>query len=99
MAFDILNALHNDLEEAKQRRDNVPNEIDMMRIRKVNNAHNDAAQRPNPEPLWLTLWYEGEVCCLFADSNVGKSIYAMQIAAHIAEKHRVMLFDFELSDK
>ena len=55
MAFDILNALHNDLEEAKQRRDNVPNEIDMMRIRKVNNAHNDAAQRPNPEPLWLTL--------------------------------------------
>ena len=99
MAFDILNALHNDLEEAKQRRDNVPNEIDMMRIRKVNNAHNDAAQRPNPEPLWLTLWYEGEVCCLFADSNVGKSIYAMQIAAHIAEKHRVMLVDFELSDK
>ena len=46
-----------------------------------------------------TLWYQGEVCCLFADSNLGKSIYAVQIAAEIAETHKVLYFDFELSDK
>lgn len=30
------------------------------------------------------LWYEGEICILFADTNVGKSILAVQIADMIA---------------
>lgn len=59
----------------------------------------EAALRPNPDALWLSLWYEGEVCCLFSDSNLGKSIYAVQIATRIAETKKVLYFDFELSDK
>lgn len=60
----------------------------------------DAARRPDPEPLWLTLWFENEVACLFADTNMGKSIYAVQIADHIARQgRRVLYLDFELSDK
>lgn len=59
----------------------------------------EASQRPDPRPLWLSLWNEGEVCCLFADSNLGKSIYAVEIAAHIAQQEKVIYFDFELSDK
>lgn len=31
------------------------------------------------------LWYEGEVCVLFADTNVGKSILAVQIADMISK--------------
>ncbi len=60
----------------------------------------EAKNRPDPKPLWGTLWFENEVCCLFADTNIGKSIYAVQIADSIARKgRRVLYIDFELSDK
>ena len=59
-----------------------------------------ARKRPDPVELWKTLWHEREVSCLFADSNMGKSIYAVQIAEHIARRgHKVLYFDFELADK
>lgn len=73
--------------------------VGMFIVKTAYQTLEDAAQRPDPTPLWLTLWYEGEVCCLFADSNVGKSIYAVQIASEIAKSMKVLYFDFELSDK
>ena len=36
---------------------------------------------------------------MISESNLGKSIYAVQIATSIAERQRVLYFDFELSDK
>lgn len=71
----------------------------MLKIKTANQWAREAASRPNPNPLWLSLWHEGEVCCLFADSNLGKSIYAVQIASEIAKTQKVIYFDFELSDK
>lgn len=71
----------------------------MLKIKTANEWAEDAKLRPDPHPLWLSLWHEGEVCCLFADSNLGKSIYAVEIASAIAEHRRVIYFDFELSDK
>lgn len=59
----------------------------------------DASKRPVPEDLYYRLWYENEICILFADTNLGKSILAVQIALHIAEKRVVLYIDFELSDK
>ena len=59
----------------------------------------DAAKRPNPRSLWHDLWFEDEVCCLFADTNLGKSILAVQIAAEISTNDKVLYFDFELTDK
>lgn len=59
----------------------------------------DAAKRPNPRSLWHELWFEDEVCCLFADTNLGKSILAVQIAAEISATDKVLYFDFELTDK
>ena len=79
--------------------ENVPEKTGMLTVRTANRTIQEAANRPNPVPLWKSLWYEGEVCCLFADSNLGKSIYAVQIASSIAEKRKVLYFDFELSDK
>lgn len=77
-----------------------PENVGLFSIKSANQTLQEAAQRPNPDALWLSLWYEGEVCCLFADSNVGKSIYAVQIATTIAQTGRkVLYFDFELSDK
>lgn len=94
-----INEIGIELIKAEQMKDCVPSEIGIFTIKTANQAIREAKQRPNPEDLWLTLWYEGEACCLFADSNLGKSIYAVQIATTIAEKQRVLYFDFELSDK
>ncbi|MBQ3944533.1 MAG: AAA family ATPase [Alphaproteobacteria bacterium] len=71
----------------------------MFKVLSANETITEAAKRPDPKPLWLSLWYEGEVCCLYADSNVGKSVYAVQIATSIAQNEKVLYFDFELSDK
>ena len=74
-------------------------QVGMLTLKSANKAMADASHKPDPKQLWLTLWSEGEVCCLFADSNLGKSIYAGQIATEIARSRKVLLFDFELTDK
>lgn len=73
--------------------------VGMLSIKPISAVIAEAAARPNPKNLWNSCWYEGEVSCLFADSNVGKSILAVQIAEEIARQEKVMYFDFELSDK
>lgn len=77
----------------------APTPSSMMQVKSAWQWCVDSARRPDPRPLWLSLWHEGEICCLFADSNLGKSIYAVEIAAHIARSEKVIYFDFELSDK
>jgi len=68
-------------------------------IKSANQWLKEAAERPDPEPLYKTLWFSGEACCLYADSNIGKSVLAAQIATAISQKQIVLLFDFELSGK
>lgn len=77
----------------------IPNNVGMLKIKSANDWISGAKSRPQPTDLWNGLWFENEVCCLFADTNIGKSIYAVQIASHIAESRSVLYFDFELSDK
>ena len=98
-AGDIFSKLGSEFEAAEALKDGVPESVGMFRIKSANKTLQEAKQRPDPKPLWLSLWYEGEVCCLFADSNLGKSIYAVQIAESIAHREKVLYFDFELSDK
>ena len=75
-------------------------DVGVFRVRSANAVVREAAATPDPTPLWLELWYYGEVSCLFADSNAGKSIYAVQIGIDIARRgHMVLYFDFELSCK
>jgi hypothetical protein len=70
-----------------------------------------ARSRPIPKQLFSEFWYEGELCILFADTNQGKSILAVQIGDSIsrgvsvpgfklqAQKQKILYCDFELSDK
>lgn len=58
----------------------------------------EASKRPFPNSLWNNLWYKGEIGSLFADTNVGKSILAVQICNDIAKDEKVLYMDFELSD-
>ena len=97
--FNIYQAIGVELQKADQLAAAVPEQVGMLTIKTANRTISEAALRPNPDALWLSLWYEGEVCCLFSDSNLGKSIYAVQIATRIAETKKVLYFDFELSDK
>lgn len=82
-----------------------------FRGRYANDWIADVASKPIPRMLFDEFWIEGELCVLFATSNVGKSILAVQIADQISKgitvhpfklttgRHRVLFFDFELSDR
>nr|WP_320947532.1 AAA family ATPase [Bacteroides intestinalis] len=95
----VITAIGAELSKQRQLAEDIPEKTAMFTVRTANRTLQEAANRPDPVPLWLSLWYEGEVCCLFADSNLGKSIYAVQIAGSIAVRCKVLYFDFELSDK
>ena len=94
----ILKSLESLLQDEQTGR-NVPRNAGMLEIVDANLAMERASMCQNPKPLFDPFWYEGEIGCLFADSNVGKSILAMQIAADIAKEQRVLYFDLELSEK
>ena len=70
-----------------------------------------AKTRAIPKMLFGEFWFEGELCILFADTNLGKSILAVQIGNSISKgeiikgfnlespRQPILYFDFELSDK
>ena len=94
-----IGMIHGDLARASQARSGMPESIGVMSIKTANRTILEASLLPTPRALWDSFWYEGELSCLFADSNVGKSILAVQIADRIARTDNVMYLDFELSDK
>ena len=94
-----ISMIHGDLTRAAQMQNGMPENIGVMSIKTANRTILEASQLPTPRALWDSFWYEGELSCLFADSNVGKSILAVQIADRIARTDNVLYLDFELSDK
>nr|WP_276903222.1 AAA family ATPase [Pedobacter kyonggii] len=70
----------------------------------------EASLKPNAKMLFSEFWFEGELCILYADTNIGKSILATQIGESIssgipikgfiieAVSQKVLYFDFEMSD-
>jgi len=80
-------------------------------LKPVNDWIDDAKKRPIPKMLFGELWFEGELCILFADTNLGKSVLAFQIANSIsngqstcglsleAVQQPVIYVDYEMSDK
>lgn len=95
-----VNLVGGELHAAKQLVDGVPPSVGMFSIKSANQTLMDASMTENPKQLYGEFWFEHEIGCLFADSNVGKSILAMQIAEDIARTgEKVLYFDFELSEK
>jgi len=76
-----------------------PDRKNVFSVKSANQWLRDASGKPQPKPLYMCVWFEGEVCILFADTNVGKSILAVEIAREVSEREPVIYFDFELSDK
>ena len=83
----------------------------LFTIKSANRWIDQAKNRPIPQKLFGEFWFEFELCILFADTNLGKSILAVQIGNSISkgipirgfpsevEKQPILYFDFELSDK
>ncbi|WP_426667235.1 AAA family ATPase [Mucilaginibacter sp. McL0603] len=84
---------------------------ELLTIYTAKNWLKRASKQPVPKMLFGKLWFEGELCILFADSNLGKSILGVQIANGISvgyanepfniecEAQPVLYCDFELSEK
>ncbi len=87
------------------------NKSRVLVVKSANTWTKEASTRPLPKELFSSLWFEGEICILFADTNCGKSILAVQIIDAItkgvgmfnfkveAPSQKVLYLDFELSDK
>ena len=87
------------------------NSSDTFVIKSANEWIKAAKNKPALKMLFGEFWHEGEFCILFADTNLGKSILAVQIADSISkgqsikplilevERQKVLYFDFELSDR
>ena len=107
-----------DADEIKNDAENLENELNegnenkgLFTVMPANKWIEQAKTRPIPQMLFGELWFEGELCILFADTNLGKSILAVQIGKSISEgqqingfrletkKQPVLYCDFELSDK
>lgn len=83
----------------------------LLQVRTAEQCLQQARMQPVPKMLFDELWFENELCIFFADTNVGKSILAVQMADAIARgkpmegfrleapPQPVMYMDFELSDK
>ena len=54
-----------------------------------------AKTRPIPKMLFGEFWFEAEICILFADTNLGKSILAVQIGNSICNGDKIHGFKLE----
>jgi RecA-family ATPase len=104
-------SLINHIQQLKQATTKGKENIGLFTVKPANRWIEQAKARPIPEMLFSEFWFEGELCILFADTNLGKSILGVQIGDSIskgnyingfkmeAQKQPILYFDFELSDK
>ncbi|GAB3920246.1 AAA family ATPase [Mucilaginibacter myungsuensis] len=83
----------------------------LLDIKSANQWIDYESQKPPARRLFGDFWLEGELCILFADTNIGKSVLAVQLGDSISrQKHingfelerppsPVLYVDFELSAK
>lgn len=108
LSFNDLEDEFSNLEEQFNSKNNVTG---VLKVQSANQWIKESKKRPTPMMLFDEFWYQGEICILFADSNVGKSLLSVQIGNSIskgeaikgfkleAEAQPVIYLDFELSDK
>ena len=107
----VVTALQSEFEHFKLDTPSLEDCDDLFKIRSANTWLAEAANHQVPKMLFDKFWYEGELCIMFADSNLGKSILAVQIANSInrgvpigpfafeADAQPVLYYDFELTSK
>ena len=71
----------------------------LLSIKAANEWIQESLKTPDPKMYFNDLIVEYENTVIFAASNVGKSILAVQIAEDIARAEKVLYVDLELSSK
>lgn len=113
-AEDLAEMLYVAVENADEWKE-TPDPAEFFLIKPASQWLSEAKVTPVPKMLAGEFWFEGELCILFADTNVGKSIFAVQVADAISRgkniesgshllavetpPQRVCYFDFELTKK
>lgn len=88
-------AITAELEKAKL----APEHIGLLSFKTANNWVEEGLNTPDPKMYFHKLIAQHEITVLFASSNVGKSILAVQIAEEVAKEESVAYIDLELSTK
>jgi hypothetical protein len=116
---DFIEEIRRDARDASDKKKNRAAQVamlrqnpdhDLFRIKPADRWLADEYTKPAARQLLGSLWYEHELCILFADTNLGKSILAVQIGANLCkqagihpfgsqvdEALKVLYVDFELS--
>ncbi len=58
----------------------------MFTIHPANHWLHIEKQKPNPKMLFGGFWHQGELCIMFADTNMGKSVLAVQLGNSISRQ-------------
>ena len=88
-----------DILEEVEKAKRAPKVAGILTIKSANDWIEDAAKRPDPKLYFHGLIVQYENTVLFASSNVGKSILAVQIGEDIARSEKIYYIDLELADK
>lgn len=84
---------------------------EFLTIKSANEWIDEAKSKPIPKKIFGPFWYEEELCILFADTNQGKSLLAVQIIDSVTKGQstlglemelkasKVIYFDLELTSK
>jgi hypothetical protein len=89
-----------------------PQKTDLLFVKTAADWMKQEYGKPMPRKLMGDFWLEGELCILFADTNLGKSILAVQMGNNLAQgvctgnfnnelppQTRVLYIDFEMGSK
>ena len=85
----------NHLDQLEQKRKKAEQNKGLFKVMTANEWLELAKTSPIPEMLFGEFWHEGEICILFSDSNLGKSILAVQIADSISKGQQIPGFKME----
>ena len=87
--FDILEGLRGELDKARR----SPDKVGLFSVKSANAWIDDALARPDPKSWFYGLIVQYENTVLFAQSNAGKTILAVQMAECIAREEKVLYID------
>ncbi len=90
-----IEGIRQEIEKAKR----APKKVGLLSVKTANDWIEDSMNTPDPKTYFHGLIVEYETTVIFASSNVGKSILAVQIAEHIAHSEKILYVDLELSGK
>ncbi len=88
-----------DIQQEVEKAKRAPKRVGLLSIKSANAWIEDSMNTPDPKMYFHDLIVQYENTVIFASSNVGKSILAIQIAEDIARTEKIMYVDLELSAK